>query len=197
MGLVSSDHRHQQQSAAIQTSLAILSMTSPNLSLSWLFSPSILISRAWAIERKKRKPSCPSLKHMASPNSEIFQGLIRPQNPGRYHCHQCRTTTQGSHPVSIPSYLFPGSRLSQACSSIQYVSISRSKILGIHPPVKHPEKAKLDASLYFSRVTPSFSSALLRLVCAQNNIVPHWTMHGISMSYCRASRIFASCNETL
>ena len=47
------------------------------------------------------------------------------------------------------------------------------------------------ASVYFSRITPSFSGPLSRLVGAKNHNIYHLTMHGFARSYCSASSALA------
>ena len=113
-----------------------ISMTTRNLSLSRLssqlpasFSPSIMIFEVRATAATTKKPSYSDLKHVASPISEVRQSSIRPQNPGRCQCLHGQATSQASHSIPIPPCLFPGSRLSQACSPILHVLPSKGKIL--------------------------------------------------------------------
>ena len=61
--------------------------------------------------------------------------------------------------------------------------------------VRVATRARLATSLYFTRITSSFTYPTLKLVGAKNHIFHHWKMHGFARSCCRASRTLASRKE--
>ena len=125
-----------------QPAYANLLMTSSNHFLSCLSSklqnsslPLVAISisgvREGEEERHFHLSACFQWHH---PFLRTSQRFIPPQNAGRCHCPRCQTADQASHEVLISTHLCPRSRLSQACWSTQYVSISGNKILGYASP---------------------------------------------------------------
>ena len=151
------------------------------------FSPSILV-----LEEKETHFD---LEQMARPTSEAHHCLIGPLDPSRCHCLHC--------PSLQPTISLSSLKTLSSISSKTVLIVHRKKILGVSiqkcGAPRTPWDAKLTASYHFPRISPSFSSSLLRLVGAGNHNIPHWTLRGISRSYCKASSTLCfleSCSYT-
>ena len=101
-------------------------------------------------------------------------------------------------PASNP-HISPANSSTQSCTqrSIVNLCVSKKEDLGVGPLQKSKVKDVLmaiwTAVLYLSRMTPSFSKWLLRLVAAEYHNISECTVHGISMPQCNYSKHLLSC----
>ena len=161
------DHQHQQGSTASQFSYAILLMTSLHLSLPWLSSKlldsSSPLMPVSGVREKATKMEGDTLIPLLETNGIIHFATFFKVSflPPRIEVvvtvpsvkEQIRRPTLSS----TPSYLRPGSGLSQACWAIQTYRFQKARSWGVHPPKRNCEGSQISQIDRFIAALPLLS----------------------------------------